>query len=70
MEKKQRKHPRLKNYDYSLAGCYFITVCVKNMENILSSVEIVGRDAYIPPRVILTETGKIVDYYINEWREV
>ena len=23
----KRKHPRLKQYDYSLPGCYFVTIC-------------------------------------------
>lgn len=27
-----RKHPRLKNYDYSLNGYYFVTLCCKNMQ--------------------------------------
>ena len=36
-----RKHPRLKNYDYSTAGAYFITICTQNRQCILSRV--VGR---------------------------
>ncbi|MGN1418414.1 MAG: transposase [Acutalibacteraceae bacterium] len=31
----QRKDYRLKTYDYSSTGSYFITVCVKNRESIL-----------------------------------
>lgn len=27
-----RKHPRLKNYDYSSNGYYFVTVCCKDMQ--------------------------------------
>ena len=30
MEYKPRRHPRLKDYDYSVNGTYFVTVCVKN----------------------------------------
>ena len=26
-----KKHPRLKEYDYSSNGAYFITICVKNI---------------------------------------
>lgn len=26
MEYQNRKHPRLKQYDYSLPGCYFVTI--------------------------------------------
>ena len=27
-----RKYPRLKNYDYSSNGAYFVTICVKDKE--------------------------------------
>ena len=32
----QRKHPRLKEYDYSTPGAYFITFCTHNRKNMLS----------------------------------
>lgn len=35
MERPQRKHNRLPQYDYSQAGYYFITVCVRNRELLL-----------------------------------
>ena len=34
----QRKHPRLKNYDYSSAGAYFITICTNNRRCVLSQI--------------------------------
>ena len=37
----QRKHPRLKHYDYSSPGAYFITICTQNRRCVLS--HIVGR---------------------------
>ena len=37
----QRKHPRLKDFDYSTPGGYFITVCTHNRRCLLS--QIVGR---------------------------
>ena len=40
MELQQRKPNRLKEYDYSQNGAYFITICTKNRAPILS--EIVG----------------------------
>jgi REP element-mobilizing transposase RayT len=64
MEMHKRKHPRLKEYDYSQNGCYFVTICTKNREQILSKIN-VGRDAIIPPQIALTEYGKITDNYIN-----
>ncbi len=60
----KRKHPRLKGYDYSQNGCYFVTVCVKNKENLFGRVN-VGRDAFIPPTVELSEIGKVAEKYIN-----
>jgi len=37
----QRKHPRLKEYDYSQQGAYFITICTQDRRCLLS--HIVGR---------------------------
>ena len=37
----KRKHTRLNNYDYSLAGAYFVTICTQNKRCTLS--RIVGR---------------------------
>ena len=54
----QRKNPRLKNYDYSGKGAYFVTVCTDKRKHILSIV--VGR-GLAPAENVLTEYGKIVD---------
>lgn len=59
-----RKHPRLKEYDYGSEGYYFVTFCVKNMRQILSTVD-VGRDALIPPSVRLSKAGKVTQKYIE-----
>lgn len=37
-EKKNRKSPRLQGYDYSRNGAYFITVCTKNRQCVLSRI--------------------------------
>ncbi len=63
MELKTRKHPRLKNYDYSQNGCYYVTICVKGKKHLLGSVN-VGRDALIPPQTNLSPIGKIAEKYI------
>ena len=34
----KRKYPRLKDYDYSASGAYFITICTQNRKCILSRV--------------------------------
>jgi len=59
----QRKHTRLKYYDYSKNGYYFVTICTKDKKPLLG--KIVGRDAHIPPHIVLSDIGKIVDKYIN-----
>ena len=53
-----RRHPRLKGYDYSQNGAYFVTICVKDKHEMLG--EIVGRGVHIAPQVQLSEYGVIV----------
>jgi len=38
MDLPERKPNRLKNYDYSSNGMYFITICTKNKEHILCDI--------------------------------
>ena len=54
-----RKTPRLKEFDYSTSGYYFITICTKDRKEILS--RIVGATVLGRPYVKLTETGKLVE---------
>ena len=51
-------HPRLRGYDYSRSGVYFLTLCTQNRLPILS--EIVGRGIPDAPLVRLSETGRCV----------
>ena len=37
-KKPQRKNLRLKEYDYSQEGYYFITICTKDRKRILSEI--------------------------------
>ncbi len=53
----ERKPLRLKGYDYSGAGYYFITACTKERRNVLSSV--VGRGILDAPLAEVTEYGKL-----------
>ena len=55
-----RKPHRLKDFDYSKDGFYFITICSKNRENIFGDV-IVGADGCRPAQVALNDFGRIVD---------
>lgn len=57
----RRKPLRLENFDYSLPGAYFITVCTKEKRCLLGSV--VGADDHIGPQVHLSDTGRVVQHY-------
>ena len=66
----KRKPLRLRDFDYSEAGVYFITVCTKERRNILSriiSVEIDGLGA--SQSVDLLPCGRIAEKYINQINE-
>ena len=58
----KRKPTRLKNFDYSTPGAYFVTLCTHNRKCTLSRV--VGA-IHESPEIQLTEYGKIVDRLIN-----
>ena len=63
MELPKRKPTRLKEYDYSSNGYYFVTVCTKNKEKLLC--EIVGEGLCALPKIKLTGIGEIVNNAIN-----
>ena len=63
MDLPKRKPIRLKGYDYSQNGAYFITICTNKRECILSNI--VGDDAYIVPKNNLSQIGLICEKYIN-----
>ena len=67
-QKKYKRHSiRIKGYDYSKEGLYFITVCTQNRKEILSSV---GAGPVSAQKIKLTYTGKIIeDVYINLEKE-
>ena len=58
----QRKQLRLKNFDYSTPGAYFVTICTHNRKCILSRIV---REIGESTEIQLTEYGKIVDRLIN-----
>ena len=59
----KRKPNRLKEYDYSSPGVYFITICTKDRRNLFW--ENAGASITRPPDVQLSEYGKIVDSAIR-----
>ena len=61
----KRKPTRLKNFDYSTTGAYFITICTENRRKILS--KIVGVDVLGDPKSVeLLDYGVVADKYINQ----
>lgn len=58
-----RKPNRLKQYDYSQNGAYFITICTEDRKCILSKV--VGGGVLDAPSTRLTEYGSMVDHQIK-----
>lgn len=64
MEKQTRKPNRLKDYNYSQNGAYFITICTKDRKPILSTIDnkttTVG-EGLAPPETKLTDYGKIIE---------
>ena len=65
----KRKPTRLKNFDYSENGAYFLTVCTKNRKKILSTI--VGEGSPLPN---LLRCGEIVEELIktipDKYREI
>ena len=61
MEKPTRKANRLRNYNYSNGGAYFITICTTGV--VLSNI--VARD-FARPEVRLTSVGEIIEKNIKQ----
>ena len=57
----QRKNIRLKEYDYTQKGYYYITICTKNMQHQFGSV--------VDNRMILNENGKLIESIIEEYNK-
>ena len=66
MDSPKRKSPRLKDFDYSSPGYYFITICTKDKKKVLSHIVDggylnVGEGLRARPQVKLTPIGKKVE---------
>jgi len=61
----RRKSLRITRHDYSSAGAYFITICIKDRKRILSDIiKPVGVGAHDDPKIKLTEIGKIIEKHL------
>jgi REP element-mobilizing transposase RayT len=58
-EKYHRRSVRLKGYDYSYQGWYYVTICTRNREMIFGDV--------VDGKMVLNEFGKIVE---NTWHDL
>ena len=58
MDKRKRKHPRLKTFDYSSNKYYFVTICTLNRQPIMSDIVYDENNNAEP---LLTQTGKICE---------
>ena len=63
MELPKRKNIRLKDYDYSQRGAYFLTVCVKDKHELLGEIA-VGDAVRSVPSVRLSDIGEQVEVYL------
>jgi REP element-mobilizing transposase RayT len=63
-ELQKRKALRYKEFDYNSIAVYFITICTKNRQCMLS--KIVGTGVLDCPQIKLTNYGKIADKYIQQ----
>jgi len=74
-----RKSIRLKGYDYSKTGWYFITICVQNRECLFGEIRVGAQDAHVgapqrgrpdinttPPQMILNDTGEMIAKWYYE----
>lgn len=58
-----RKSTRLKDYDYSQSGCYFITVCTHNRQSLFVMTS-VGNDLCVVPSEFLQ--NKMIEKWLWE----
>ena len=65
----KRKPARLREYDYSTPGAYFVTVCTHEKRCSLSTIS-VGAGALDGLSIQLTEQGKIVEKYILSTEQI
>lgn len=61
----KRKPLRLAEFDYGTNGAYFVTICTKGRQWLLSSIGDVGDDAHIVPSPRLSDYGHVCDKYIR-----
>ncbi len=61
-----RRSIRLKGYDYSQTGTYFITICVKNRQCLFGEIVGAGAGPCACPEMVLNDAGRMVQSVWNE----
>ncbi len=56
-----RQSTRLKGYDYSQVGLYFITLCCANRANIFGGIEMIKEHSIPIAKMVLNNAGKIAE---------
>ena len=73
-EKPERKKNRLKDYDYSQSGAYFITICVKDKQNLLWDGMNVGAHSVRPhlpdAQFTLSSVGTVAEKAIKNIEKI
>lgn len=64
-EQAKRKQNRLKEYDYSTSGAYYITVCTKNRQRFFGKILYSEDDIYDTPTLELSKIGEMVETCIE-----
>ena len=63
----KRKRIRLKNFDYSTAGCYFVTICTHNQNKIFRTNGMLNAVGLIVNEEIVTLREKYSDVKIDNY---
>ena len=66
----QRKNIRLKNYDYSQAGYYFVTICTKDRLGLFGDIVLGSEDSALLPTTTPNKIGDIVCECWNKINEI
>ncbi len=62
----QRHSVRLKKYDYSSAGAYFVTICTQNRECLFGNI-CVGAGPRACPEMVLLDAGRMIT---SVWQQI
>ena len=77
-DKTNRKHIRLKDYDYSTPGAYFITICAESRKNLFwdGNIDItkfhwnaVGANCVRPQNLPLSDIGQLIIEELEVWNK-